>query len=94
MPAIDLYPAADRPPWLRVGCRCYCLGEGLDIFTVSGIGTNAATLKTASGYDHGWESIAKLHLGDIGNLPPIEQPPPPKTWAELKAEKKRKRRGR
>lgn len=95
MPTIELYPSAEKQPWLRVGAICYCHGEGNELFRVVTIGDNAAILVAhPSGRLQGWEPLAKLHLGEELQWPLPEQPPPPKTWSELKAEKKAKKRRR
>ncbi len=81
------------PTWLRRGAICYVSGEGDDVYRVVDIRDGVALLEYRdSRAVHGWESIAKLHLGELCGWPPLPQPSPPKTWDELKAEKKAKRK--
>ena len=85
---------SESKPWLRVGALCYVSGEGDDVFRVVQLGDSTALLEYRdSRRTHGSEPIAKLHLGELCGWSPLAQPATPRSWAELKAEKKRRKRG-
>lgn len=61
MSTIEIYPNCLKPYWMKIGATCFCLGEGLELFTVSMVLDKAAVLVDAAGYGHGTESFTKLY---------------------------------
>lgn len=63
MPTIEIYPDVPKPRWVKVGVKCFCLGEARDVFVIVGIHGRSVELETLSGGIHGLESFTKIHRG-------------------------------
>lgn len=68
---IEIYPACEKPSWMKPGALCNCWGEGNDIFRVAVVEERSAILETFNFQTskrvrcHGRESFTKLHQSHI-----------------------------